>query len=96
MGTKRDLIAKIPVNEPNFKWIIGAGKINGSLLIDIEDAMETYATQQTTKLQADKDRMAELLKECKKSISDNCAQSDELIEIQDKITETLSECGYNI
>lgn len=48
--------------------------------------------EQTTKLQADKDRLAEQLKEIKADIDFLGHYSPTAT----KITETLSECGYNI
>ena len=46
MKTKRDFIDEIKVNEANFKYCAETGIINGTLLIDIENAMQKYTDQQ--------------------------------------------------
>jgi len=46
MKTKRDFIYEIKVNEANFKYCAETGIINGTLLIDIENAMQKYTDQQ--------------------------------------------------
>jgi translation initiation factor 1 (eIF-1/SUI1) len=51
---------------------------------------------QLAKANEDKERLAELVKEYKKIIAANCAQSDELIEMQDKTTQTLQDCGITL
>lgn len=56
MKTLRDYISKIDVCEPNFQYIAKSGKINGSLLISLEKAMQEYAT---ACIKADRERVAE-------------------------------------
>lgn len=46
MKTKRDFINEIKVNEANFKHCAETGVINGTLLLDIENAMQKYADHQ--------------------------------------------------
>jgi len=43
--TAEEIIGKIPVNRANFLYIADKGKISGSLLIDIKQTMEQYASQ---------------------------------------------------
>lgn len=43
MKTARDYILEIVTNKPNLQHIADYGKINGSLLIDIEKSMKLYA-----------------------------------------------------
>lgn len=60
--SKRDIISKIPINVGNLKYISETGVINGSLLSDIEKAMETYASQfkNTDAVKVIKDVISEL------------------------------------
>lgn len=46
MKTKRDFIREITTNEANFRYCAETGVINGTLLVDIENAMQKYADQQ--------------------------------------------------
>lgn len=46
MKTKEELIDSIIVNSANFEYCAKKGKINGSLLADIERIMQEYADQQ--------------------------------------------------
>ena len=46
MATKREFIANIKVDKANLEHIAKTGVINGSLLIDIEKAMEDYHVSQ--------------------------------------------------
>ena len=46
MKTKKELIESIIVNSANFEYCAKKGKINGSLLADIERIMQTYHEQQ--------------------------------------------------
>lgn len=46
MKTKKDLINEIKVNAANFEYCAKTGKINGSLLVDIERIMQEYTDQQ--------------------------------------------------
>jgi hypothetical protein len=45
----KKIIAEIPVNKANLQHIASTGVINGSLLIDIEQAMVKYAEHQKIK-----------------------------------------------
>ena len=48
MKTKRDLIKTIHVDQANFQHISQSGRINGTLLIEIERIMEEYASKKFT------------------------------------------------
>lgn len=86
----RDYITKIHVVESNFKYIATTGRINGTLLLEIEKCMELYAKQfqeivQTDVLiteimvlrekNADLVEMLKYLKDCRETWS-NLFQSD--------------------
>ncbi len=44
-----DIIKNIPVNRANFEYIAESGSINGSLMLDIEIAMDKYQQNTLTK-----------------------------------------------
>jgi hypothetical protein len=47
---KRDLIKTIHVDRANFNHIASSGRINGTLLIEIERVMAEHAQKQSTEL----------------------------------------------
>lgn len=54
------IISGIPIDAANLKHIAETGKINGSLLVELRKAMDTYAYEQ---LKPVKKQVDELLKE---------------------------------
>lgn len=60
--TIRQYISQIRVNKPNLDYISKTGKINGSLLISIEEIMRDYSQSRTKDLQEQNAYLVEILR----------------------------------